>query len=160
MALLARDVMQRDVLTLDAEASVLEAYRLFVEEEISGAPVVDEDGRVLGVLSARDLLRAIAEERDTALVQTTYFRDHEEFSGPDWSGTTQDFQDRLAGRSIGETMSSGAMIVAPDATIQEVARLLRQQRVHRVLVAEDDRLVGLITTYDLVSILEKDPPER
>lgn len=155
MAMLARDVMQRDVLALDAAASVLEAYRLFVEEEISGAPVVDEDGRVLGVLSARDLLRAISEERDSALLQTTYFRDTEEFSGPDWGATPEDFQDRLAGRSIGETMTPGAIVVAPDASIAEVARVLRQQRVHRVLVVDDDRLLGLITSFDLVALLEE-----
>lgn len=158
MALVARDVMQRDLLTLDGAASILDAYRLFVEEEISGAPVVDEDGRVLGVLSARDLLRVIAEERDTALVQTTYFRDSEELSGPDWSGTTEDFQDRLAGRSVAETMTPGAISVAPDAPIAEVARTLRKQRVHRVLVADGERLVGLITSFDLVALLEKDAP--
>lgn len=160
MGLLARDIMQRDVLTLDANASVLDAYRLFVEEEISGAPVVDEDGRVLGVVSARDLLRAVTDERDTALVQTTYFRDLEEFSGPDWGSAPEDFQDRIAGRSVGESMTTGAIVVAPDATIPEVARLLRQQRVHRVLVAEDDHLVGLITSFDLVTLLEKGDPVR
>jgi CBS domain-containing protein len=62
--------------------------------EISGAPVVDEDGRVIGVLSARDLLRAIDEERDTAMVQTTYFRDLTEFSGPDRGSTAEDVQGR------------------------------------------------------------------
>jgi CBS domain-containing protein len=160
MALAARDVMQRDVLTIDAAATILDAYRLFVEEEISGAPVVDEDGRVLGVLSARDLLRVITEERDTALVQTSYFRDTEEFSGPDWAGGPEDFQDRLAGRTVGDTMTPGAIVVALDAPIAEVARTLRRQRVHRILVVDDDRLVGLITSFDLVGLLEKDVPER
>jgi len=160
MALVARDVMQRDVITIDAAATVLDAYRLFVEEEISGAPVVDEDGRVMGVLSARDLLRVISEERDTALVQTSYFRDTEEFSGPDWANGPEDFQDRLAGRTVGDTMTPGAIVVALDAPIAQVARTLRGQRVHRVLVVDDDRLVGLITSFDLVGLLEKDAPAR
>ena len=49
---------------------------------------------MIGVLSARDLLRAIDEERDTAMVQTTYFRDLTEFSGPDRGSTAEDVQGR------------------------------------------------------------------
>ena len=159
MTLLARDVMQTGVVTIDPEASLLDAYRLFVEEEISGAPVVDEDGRVLGVVSAHDLLRATEEERDTAVVQTSYFRDLAEFSGPDWGSVAQDFQDRLAERTVREVMTTGAIVVAPDASIPEVASTLRQHHVHRVLVAEDERLVGLISSFDLVALLEKEPPQ-
>jgi CBS domain-containing protein len=151
----ARDLMQRDVITIDAAASLLDAHRLFVDEEISGAPVVD-DGRVVGVVSARDLLRAIDEERDTALVQTTYFRELEEFSGPDWGSAPEDFQDRLARRSVAEVMSPDVVGVAPGASIAEVARTLRQHRVHRVLVATPDALLGLISSFDLIALLEKE----
>lgn len=158
MTQLARDVMEIGVVTIDPGASLLDAYRLFVEEEISGAPVVDEDGRVLGVISAHDLLRATEEERDTAVVQTSYFRDLAEFSGPDWGGVVEDFQDRLAERTVADAMTRGAIAVAPDATIPEVARTLRQHRVHRVLVAEDERVLGLISSFDLVALLEKEPP--
>jgi CBS domain-containing protein len=152
---LARDVMQTGIVTIDPGASLLDAYRLFVEEEISGAPVVDEDGRVLGVISAQDLLRATEEERDTAVVQASYFRDITEFSGPDWQTSAEDFQDRLAEVTISEVMTEGAILVAPDAPIAEVASTIRRHRIHRVLVAEDERLVGLISTYDLVALLEK-----
>ena len=158
MARLARDVMETGVVTIDPEASLLDAYRLFVEEEISGAPVVGEDGRVLGVVSAHDLLRATEEERDTAWVQTNYFRDLAEFTGPDWGSVARDFQDRLAERTVRDVMTMGAITVAPDATIPEIASTLRKNRVHRVLVAEDDRLVGLISSFDLVALLEKEPP--
>jgi CBS domain-containing protein len=152
---LARDVMQTGIVTIDPGASLLDAYRLFVEEEISGAPVVDEDGRVLGVVSAQDLLRATEEERDTAVVQASYFRDITEFSGPDWQTSAEDFQDRLAEVTVADVMTEGAILVAPDAPIAEVASTIRRHRIHRVLVAEDERLVGLISTYDLVALLEK-----
>jgi len=112
------------------------------------------------VLSARDLLRAIDEERDTAVVQTSYFRDLTEFSGPDWGSTAEDFQDRLAGRSVSEVMSPDVISVAPDASVAEVARTLRQHHVHRVLVAKDEAFVGLISTFDLIALLEKDVPKR
>jgi CBS domain-containing protein len=156
----ARDLMQRDVITIDGAASLLDAQRLFVEEEISGAPVVDEDGRVIGVVSSRDLLRAVDEERDTAIVQTNYFRELEEFSGPDWRSMPEDFQDRLATRTVAEVMSPDVISVAPEAGVAEIARTLRQHRVHRVIVASEDQLVGLISTFDLIALLEKDVPKR
>jgi len=155
---LARDLMQRNIISIDGAASLLDAHRLFVEEEISGAPVVDEDGRVIGVVSARDLLRALDEERDSAVVDTHYFRDLTEFSGPDWGSMPEDFQDRLAARSVAEVMSPDVITVSPDATVAEVARTLRQQRVHRVLVATKDAFVGLISSFDLLALLEEDAP--
>lgn len=158
MAGFARDVMETGVVTIDPEASLLDAYRLFVEEEISGAPVVDEDGRVLGVVSAHDLLRATEEERDTVVAESRYFRDLEEFSGPDWGSAVEDFQDRLAQRTVRDVMTPSAIMVAPDATIAEVASTLRKHRVHRVLVTDEDRVVGLISSFDLVALLEKEPP--
>jgi CBS domain-containing protein len=60
----ARDFMQTDVLTVSPETSILDIHRMFVEEEIHGAPVVDDDGIVRGVLSSLDLLRAASEDSD------------------------------------------------------------------------------------------------
>lgn len=155
MPLRARDVMQSDVITIDAEASLLDAHRLFIEAEITGAPVVDDAGAVVGVISSADLLRAVEEERDTAVVDRNYFRDLTEFSGPDWGSSLEDFQDRLAGRRVAEVMTPEAVSVDADASVAEVARTLRSQRVHRVLVEDDRKLVGLISAFDLVALLEK-----
>jgi len=137
MSVLAREVMQTQVVTIEADASLLDAQRLFVEEEINGAPVVDADGRVIGVLSARDLLRGAAEEQDTVLSEAHYYRDLAEFSGPDWSNGPEDFQNRMASRKVSEVMTEGALTLPPDAPVEEIARTLRQNRIHRVLIAED-----------------------
>jgi CBS domain-containing protein len=160
MTLLARDVMQTHVVTIEASASLLDAQRLFVEEEIHGAPVVDEDGRVIGVVSARDLLRAAAEEQDTVLSEPHYYRDFAEFSGPDWANGPEDFQNRLAARTVSEVMTEGALTLPPDATVDEIARTLRESRIHRVLIAQDGVLLGIVATFDLLALLEKEPPSR
>ncbi|HME68509.1 MAG TPA: CBS domain-containing protein [Myxococcota bacterium] len=160
MTILARDVMQTHVVTIEADASLLDAQRLFVEEEINGAPVVDADGRVIGVLSARDLLRGAAEEQDTVLSEAHYYRDFAEFSGPDWANGPEDFQNRLASRTVSEVMTEGALMLAPDAPVDEIARTLRQSRIHRVLIAKDGVLVGIVSTFDLMALLEKEPPSR
>jgi CBS domain-containing protein len=160
MGACARDVMKTPVITVFAGASLLDAYRLFVEEEIHGAPVVDADGRVVGVVSSRDLLRAASEEHDSVVSEAHYYRDLLEFSGPDWASGPADFQDRLAARTVGEIMTVGTFAVGPDTPVSEVARRLRQHAFHRVLVADGGRLLGIVSTFDLIELLEKEPVPR
>ena len=155
---LARDLMQRNIISIDGAASLLDAHRLFVEEEISGAPVVDEDGRVIGVLSARDLLRALDEERDTAVVDTHYFRDLTEFSGPDWGSMPEDFQDRMQELTAGDAMTREIVAVDPDETVYDVARTMLDHHVHRVLVLDAGVLRGVISAFDLLRAFARLPP--
>lgn len=149
----ARDVMQKDVITISPETSLGDAQRLFVEESIGGCPVVDDRNIVVGVISSTDLLRAVNDERDTAVAETRYYRDDLAFSSPDWSDL-EDFQDRLAELQVSDAMTPGSLLVDIDAPIPDVARTFRQHRVHRVLVVEGDALAGIISTLDLVGLLE------
>ncbi|MDJ0868648.1 MAG: CBS domain-containing protein, partial [Myxococcota bacterium] len=96
MAETAESVMERAVITVSPETSLLDVHRLFAEEQIHGAPVVDDREVVVGVVTASDLIRAVAEEHDSATGEARYFRDLVEFSGPDWGAGAEDFQDRLA----------------------------------------------------------------
>jgi len=155
MAQTARDVMQSHVITLSPETPLLDVQRLFVEEEINGAPVVDDAGKILGIVSTRDLLRAADDEHDSAASETRYFRDELEFSGPDWSNALEDFQDRLSRRSVSEVMTAGAVTIPPGASVAEVAATMRRHRIHRVLVADGEVLQGIISSFDLVALLEK-----
>ena len=100
MARTARDVMQTYLISVNPETPLLEVHRLFVDEEINGAPVVDETGRLLGVISSVDLLRAVEEEHDAASAGSNYLRDFLEFSGPDWQEGSDNFQDRLGERTV------------------------------------------------------------
>jgi CBS domain-containing protein len=150
----ARDVMQTNVITVSPEAALADVQRIFVEEGIGGCPVVDEHGTVVGVISSTDILRAVEEDRDTAAAETRFYREDLEFSGPEWSDL-ENFQDRLAEVQVRETMTPGTLSVDPDTPVAEVARLIRQHRVHRVLVVEGDSLAGIISTFDLVGLLEK-----
>jgi CBS domain-containing protein len=155
MASTARDVMTRTVVSVGADTPLSDVYRLFVEEQIHGAPVVDEDEMLVGVISSSDLLRAAEEERDTAVSSREYLRELLEFSGPDWSHGLADFQDRLAALTAADVMTPNVVTVRPDTPVAEVARALRQHQVHRVWVEEDGRLCGVVSTFDLLPLLEK-----
>lgn len=149
----AADVMERNVLTLSPEASLLDAHRLFVEEAIHGAPVVEDDGTLVGVVTSSDLLRAVAEEHESAgFASNSFLRDVLEFAPPDWGGA-EDFQDRLANRRVADVMTEGVFSVAEDAPVREVAELMQRQRVHRVWVVKEGRPTGVISTFELLPLV-------
>jgi CBS domain-containing protein len=154
MTLCARDFMQKDVLTLSPETPLLGAHRFFVEEEIHGAPVVEDDGKVIGVVSTLDLLRAVEEEHERGSSAPSYFRDTLEFSSPSWPRVSEDFQDRLNELTVRDIMNPELVAVSADASAPEVARAFTNNRVHRVLVLDGGKLLGLISTFDLVGLIE------
>jgi len=155
MALHARDIMQTHVITVTPETPLIDVHRLFTDEEITGAPVVDDQERIVGVISAVDLIRAVETEHESVAAEPTYFHDQLPYGGPDWGQWPENFQDRLGELRAEDAMTAAVISVAPGASIPEVARTLRENRVHRVLVVEDRALVGVISAFDLVALLEK-----
>ena len=151
----ARDLMEKRVLSVDPEASLLEVHRLFAEEEISGAPVVDDVGRLVGVVTASDLIRAVEEESVSARVDSHYFRDLLPYSAPDWDAGPEDFQDRLARLRVSDAMTPEVVTIPASTPAPEIARVLRERRIHRVLVTADGELLGIVTAFDLLRVLEQ-----
>jgi CBS domain-containing protein len=151
----ARDLMQTHVVTVGPDTPLLDVYRLFAEEQIGAAPVVDEAEQVIGVVSTADLVRTLDEERDTAWVQTNYLRDVVPFSSPDWDNVPEDLQNRWEQLRVSDAMTDGIVTMPPDASASEIARTLRKHRLHHVFVVEDGVLCGVISTYDLLQLVEK-----
>jgi CBS domain-containing protein len=162
MTLCARDLMEADVISVSPETPLVDVHRLFLEEEIHGAPVVNEDGTVVGVISSTDLLRAVHDEYDTGAGGTTssYFRGDLPYSGPDWISAPLDFQDRLATLTAADAMVTELVSVPADAPLAEVAQVMRRQRIHRVLVLEGGQLCGVVTPFDLLAVFEKTTASR
>ena len=151
----ARDVMNADVLTVGPEAPLTRVAELFLEEGIHGAPVVDETEAVIGVIATTDILRVVEEEHDAPRSDAVYFRDTLEYSGPDWSQGTEDFQDRLAQLTVADAMQTSIVAVDEGTPVSEIAKRMRADRIHRVLVTRRGRLVGIVTTLDLIGLLER-----
>lgn len=150
----ARSVMTDSVVSVSPGASLLDVLRLFVEENIHGAPVVDEDEQLVGVITTSDLLRAQEDEHDGAPATADYLRGVLEFSAPDWSGDLTDFQDRLAQRTVAEIMTKSFLSVPCDAPVADIARCLRENQIHRVWVEDEGRLRGVVSTLDLMPLIE------
>jgi CBS domain-containing protein len=127
------EMMTRDPIVVRADAPLAEAARLLDRHQISGLPVVDGAGALVGVVSHTDLLRARVTEHLWA----------------NWPG--------LAVRHL---MTSPALSVGPDTTVVHAAHLMERDRVHRlIVVGEDGRTpIGIIATADLVHAMAQKRP--
>ena len=153
----AEDIMEKRVVTVAADSPLLAVYRLFVQEDISGAPVIDEAGDVVGVISARDLLRIANETHDDAAMDLHYYEASSSFTPDEWMTDIEDFEDRLTQRSVSQVMTTGAISVNRDTPINEIAELFMKHRIHRVLVFDPENdegpLIGLVSVFDMMTLL-------
>lgn len=146
-----RDVMQTEVVTLRADMSARDAERVLAEHRIGGAPVVDEAGRVLGVLSQSDLVRLDAAPPSTGATGA-FFSDVEDY---------RDLAALPAGESlipVTRVMSTEVLSVAPDTSARDAAHRMREHRVHRLLVVEDGVLRGVVSALDLLIAVDEPLP--
>ena len=150
----AKDIMQTQVVTVSPDAPLHSTQRLFYEEGIHGAPVVDEQGRVVGMITSTDILRAAAEAAESAPSGSNYFRDDVDSSDGLFQLDPDDFQERLQDVTVADFMTEGVVHVSPNTPISELARTIRENKIHRLLVVENGTLRGIVSTFDLVTLLE------
>jgi CBS domain-containing protein len=156
---LARDVMRTDVVTLTADASIREAVETLQDDHLGGVPVVDAALRVVGVLSLTDIARIehlqgdrVSETRGERQLSNPIGEALEEESVDDEEFTgREDYSPELLGReTVGQWMTQGVISVAPDATLKQVCSVMAKESVHRVVVLERGRLLGVISARDIV----------
>src|SRR3954453_20125183 len=138
----ARDVMTTDVLTVGQDSSVLEAVRLMLQRRISGLPVVDASGALVGVISEGDFLR-----RSEVGTQRRHPRWIELLMG---AGRLADDYVRTSGRKVGEVMTREVYSVTEDVPLSEVVELMERRRIKRVPVLTGNGLTDIITRSDLL----------
>ncbi len=143
--MLARDLMTRSPLTLPPDAPLGVVANLFAERGISGAPVVEPDGRLLGIVTEGDLIRRLAAGAEKPRSWLAEFFRPAARQAADFS--------RVHGRTAQDVMTRHLHAVAEDTAIGEVARLMEQHGIRRVPVLRDGVLAGIVSRADLVRAL-------
>jgi CBS domain-containing protein len=145
MAMQVGDIMTQPAITVQPETTIAEAARLMLQRHISGLPVVDAAGQVIGVVTEGDLLR-----RAETGTEKRHRRWLEFMISPG----------RLAGeyagahaRKVGDIMTDEVIFVSPDDPLDAAVRLMEQRRVKRLPVIAGGRLVGIISRANLVRAL-------
>lgn len=148
----AADIMVKDVVTVGPDALVMDVAALMLERHISGLPVVDGKGRVLGIVSEGDLIRRPEIETDRVKLGWLRLMLSDEARARDFV--------KHHGRTAREVMTQPALSVAADTPLAEVVRLMERHRVKRLPVVEGGKLAGLLTRTDLLRALvsHRSPP--
>ncbi len=143
--MLARDIMTTEVCTLAPTTSVLEAAQLLVDRRISGAPVVDGAGRVIGIVSEADLIRRA-----------------ELGTEKEWSGWREFLMAkrtlahefiRSHATKVGDVMTTPVWTVSEDTTLAELAEMFEKRNIRRAPVVRDGKLAGIVSRADMVRAL-------
>jgi CBS domain-containing protein len=141
----ASDIMTRDVVTVGRGTPVAAAIRLMLDNHVSGLPVLDEGGKLAGILTESDLLR-----RGETGTEKHRPRWLEVLMGP---GRMADEYVRTHGRRVAEIMTQNVISVTADTALAEIVELMERRRIKRVPVVDGDALVGIVSRADLLRAL-------
>jgi CBS domain-containing protein len=150
----AADLMVANPISLRADANIHEALVLLTDKGFSAAPVIDDAGRPVGVLSRSDLLVHDREKSDYVAPSPAYFYE-QELKTKD-GRPKEGFQvEQVDGTAVRDLMTPAVFSVAPDTPAEKVIREMIGLHVHRLFVVDDDGvLVGVISAMDIVKHLK------
>lgn len=131
------ELMTTDVLTIGPGTSLKEAARRMLEAGVSGLPVTSDEGELVGIITEADFVSAEADRRTTRRAGLLrFFTDQPKIPSEE--------------RRVGDVMTSDVKVISPDADHAEAARLMQAERVKRLPVVDDGKLVGLVSRADML----------
>ena len=143
--LTAADVMTRDVITVKKETTIRELAELFARHRISSAPVVDDSGAMIGIVTETDLI-----EQDKSLHIPTVVTI---FDWVIYLESDKKFEKELkkmTGQTVGDIYSDKVVNVSPSTPVSDVADLISSRKINSVPVMDGNRLVGIVARIDLI----------
>ncbi|MBW2243642.1 MAG: CBS domain-containing protein [Deltaproteobacteria bacterium] len=145
------DVMRREVVTVRPSDTLPRLEEVLSRHRITGAPVV-KDGEVVGVISRSDVIRQLELERSRFEDSSWYFEafDAEERSALQDKQVVDAIGARHSTVQVRELMTTEVLSLGPDTSLSDAARQMVEHRVHRLLVMDSGKLVGLVSSLDLL----------
>ena len=146
-----RDVMQTEVITIPADADIKEIAKALWENKISGAPVLDEKGKLIGIVSEGDLLHKETNPRVPnafgILGAIIYYNGVKQYDS--------DFK-KLIATNARQIMTQEVVTISPEATLGEASTIMVNQGIKRLPVVEGDKMIGIVTRIDIIKTLIDD----
>ncbi len=155
----AADIMRKDVVALAADDTIERALEIFEEQRISGAPVVDRNDHLVGVLTLSDVTktehfsdgRIALRRRGYEMSEPSGEELLDELDPDEVFFVKEDYSAEMVDTDrVGDWMTPKVISVAPDAALEEVCRLMVDEHIHRVFVAEKGKLQGVVSSFDVV----------
>jgi CBS domain-containing protein len=144
----ARDMMTKNVITATPDMEIAQAARLLLENHFNGLPVVDDKGRLIGIICQDDL---IVQQKKLPLPSLFTF-----FDGliPLTSYRSLEKEvDKIVASTVSQAMTPDPITIDPDTSLEDIATLMVGNNIHTLPVVEGDRLVGIIGKEDVLRTL-------
>jgi predicted transcriptional regulator len=146
-----KDVMNPDIMTVADDMTTDELARYLTEHEISGAPVVDGQGHLIGVVSLTDIGRQMAEPSELpSLGHSEFYRDATDYLAVE--DLAQRFVEERA-VAVRDVMTPVVHQVPASASVAEAARIMVDHHIHRLVVTQGKEPVGIISSMDLLRVI-------
>ncbi|MBW4449361.1 MAG: CBS domain-containing protein [Hassallia sp. WJT32-NPBG1] len=140
------DVMSRDPIVVRSETPLNEAIQILAERRISGLPVVDDAGKLVGIISETDLMW-----QETGVTPPAYIMFLDSVIYLKNPATYERDLHKALGQTVGEVMSKDPITISPEKTLTQAARLMHDKSVHRLPVLDDAlQVIGILTRGDIV----------
>jgi len=144
-----QDIMTREVITVTPEMEIVAAARILMENHINGAPVVNEDGQVVGILCRDDLI-----SQQKKLPLPSFFVVLDGIIPLSSSKHMEKEMEKIAATTVEHAMTPEPITVTEDTPIEEVASLMVDKKIHTIPVLDrDDMLVGVVGKEDILRTL-------
>ncbi|GBC59523.1 membrane protein [Desulfonema ishimotonii] len=151
MLLKVKDIMTKDVITVSPETEIVQATRLLLEKRINGVPVIDKDGKLVGILCQSDL---IAQQKKLPLPSFFTFLDG--FIPLTSMKQLERQIQKVAAITVVQAMTPNPVSVTPETSLSSVAVLMVDKNFHTLPVVEAGRLVGIVGKEDVLRTLTSD----
>lgn len=143
--LTAKDIMTKEVITVQEDMTIEALGRIFIEKRISGAPVLDSRERLVGIVTENDLVR-----KNSRLHIPTVVRIFDAFVPLGGTGQVEEEIRRVSASTVSEICTRTVVTVSPDATLQDICSLMFEKGVHLIPVLDAGRIVGIIGKIDII----------
>ena len=145
----AKDIMTTDVITAKSATTVEELARILIEHKISGAPVVDDGNKLIGIVTEHDLIK-----KNKRFHIPTMIRLFDAYFLLD-SDKVEDDIKKMVAITVDEICNKKVVSVTEDSTLEDIATIMSEQNIHLLPVLKDDVVVGIVGKADVVRSMTK-----
>ena len=148
--MLVSDIMTKKVTSVGLETSIKEIARLLIKNDFKGVPVVDENKKVVGIITECDLIL-----QNANLHLPTFIQILDGVIALGQKETEEELR-RMTGAVAKEVMSQPPICVTSDSSVEELANIMWEKKINPVPVVDEGRLVGIVSRADIVKLIARD----
>jgi CBS domain-containing protein len=140
-----RDIMNREVVTVKPDTSIEELERLFIEKDIPGVPVLDDDGELYGVVTESDLI-----SKEKRFHIPTIIRIFDAIIPLESTGKVEKEIKKMAGTTVADICTREVITVSETDTLNDIATIMSEKKIHLLPVVKEGKLVGIVGKKDII----------